>query len=331
MYSDGTVTWNLPDLDPGDGGSVSFQVSVLTDGMYENMAEMTFFHVIERMVTSNTTVTHRDTEPPTVTIIGPDGAMADGATTYDETPTFEYNVAGDPVIFECRVDAGAFEPCPMPLGMFTTVPLSLGLHTVYVRVTDLAGNIDTAARNFTVDTLVVMVIPPTPTIVNASGPNPPSFYFTTDHMGPTVFLCALDLDPFVPCASPWTPAGPLNDGPHVFQVQALDVADNAGPIAEHNFIVDTEAPIATVVPPTPTIVTAEDPNPPTFYFTSSEPAIFWCALDLDPLVPGCASPWTPPVPPLADGPHTFHVQAEDAAGNLGPIAQHDFLVDTGTP
>lgn len=124
---------------------MSLQVSVVVEGMYENTAQMTFIHVIERMVASNTTVTHRDTVPPTVTIIGPDGAMTDGTTTYDETPSFKYILGGDP------------------------------------------------------------------------------------------------------------------------------------------------------------------------------------------LTPGCLSPWTPPVPPLVDGPHTFYVQGEDAVGNLGPIAQHDFLVDLGRP
>ena len=69
VFSAGVLTWNLPDLNPGDLGSVSFQVSVLSDGVYQNTAELAFSNGTDRMVSSNTTLTVHDTIPPDVTII----------------------------------------------------------------------------------------------------------------------------------------------------------------------------------------------------------------------------------------------------------------------
>jgi hypothetical protein len=59
---------------------------------------------------------------------------------------------------------------------------------------------------------------------------------------------------------------------------------------------------------------------PTFTFASSDPdSSLSCRFDSDAFA-GCASPFTPETP-LAEGEHTFDVQAKDAAGNIGTASR----------
>jgi hypothetical protein len=76
-----------------------------------------------------------------------------------------------------------------------------------------------------------------------------------------------------------------------------------------------------------------DPTP-RFAFTAADavgPVSFRCAFDSDALA-ACSGPGDTDVPadPLSDGPHTFHLEAEDAAGNVGNTSQ-TFSVDTVPP
>lgn len=70
---------------------------------------------------------------------------------------------------------------------------------------------------------------------------------------------------------------------------------------------------------------------PSFDFASSEPGgTFRCRIDSAALAP-CTSPFTPAAA-LADGPHTFTVEATDLAGNVDPSpASRAFTVDTAPP
>ena len=86
-----------------------------------------------------------DTATPNTAIDeGPNGA------TRQTTPQFTFFASEPGSSFECRVDAGAFEPCTTP---HTLATLTDGEHTFSVRATDAAGNTDQtpATRTFTVD------------------------------------------------------------------------------------------------------------------------------------------------------------------------------------
>lgn len=63
-----TLTWSVPPLAAGENRSLTFRVSVTTDGTYENMVRAQFAHLTVHNVTSNTVTTQRDTisQPPTV-------------------------------------------------------------------------------------------------------------------------------------------------------------------------------------------------------------------------------------------------------------------------
>ena len=161
-----------------------------------------------------------DTTPPNTEITGgPDGQ------TNDSTPTFSLSSSESGSTFECSVDGGAFAACGSP---HTTAPLGDGGHTLRVRATDAAGNVDAspAERAFTVDTSP----PDTAMDGGPTGPTDdrtPTFSFSAPEPG-SRFECSVDGGPFGPCSSPFT-TGELPAGKHTLAVRAVDGAGNADP------------------------------------------------------------------------------------------------------
>ena len=255
-----------------------------------------------------------DTVAPTVDITsGPSGPVSTA------TPAFAFTTSADATAVACAVDGGTFAPCTSPL---TTSTLGEGAHTFTVRATDAAGNAATAGRSFTVDT-----IQPTVTIVSGpGGPTrtaTPTWTFTTTDT-PTVVECALDGGAAAPCAGSFTPATALGDGPHTFTVRVADAAGNQG-TDTRSITVDTDPPVVTVTGG-PTGLTLD--TTPTFTFTVAGTfTASRCRIDTAAFT-ACADTFTPS--PLGGGPHTFEVEAEDAAGNVG-TATRAFEVDGSAP
>ncbi len=80
----------------------------------------------------------------------------------------------------------------------------------------------------------------------------------------------------------------------------------------------------TATPEDPTLSTSA-----TFQFLASESGVtFTCSMDRAPATP-CASGVG--YPRLARGPHTFSVQATDAAGNAGPSEKWSWEIARKTP
>jgi 6-phosphogluconolactonase (cycloisomerase 2 family) len=173
----------------------------------------------------------------------------------------------------------------------------------------------------------------TPQTTGFAGPaatttdNTPAFTFSSDDLLFARFECRVDLGPFESCTSPFTSFA-LADGPHRFQVRALDTAGNVDQTpAESNFTVDTTAP-ATTVTGGPAGTTAD--STPSFEFSANDGgASFACRVD-SAAFSACASPFTSAA--LADGSHRFQVRATDAAGNVEATpADANFTVDTSGP
>jgi hypothetical protein len=253
----------------------------------------------------------------TVITSGPSGL------TNDPRPTFTFEAPGGGTSFTCAIDGAVSTPCTTPFGV--DPPLAEGAHTFTVKANgDDLGD----SRSFTVDTT-----PPQASITSgpsegaATNSTRPTFTFTSNE-GSSTFLCTLDGQPVL-CGSVFTPANPLAEGPHTITVAARDAAGNVDPTPlERRFSVDLTAPQTTITggPEGTTDVAA-----PTFTFSGSEPGItFRCSVDGGaPAV--CTSPFTV-APALADGPHTFRVQATDSAGNVEATAQQrTFTVDTQVP
>lgn len=261
------------------------------------------------------------TPPDTLITAGPTGV------TNDSTPTFSFTATEAGSTFECRVDSGAWGPCTSP---YTTGTLTDGSHTFEVQATDGAGNTDAtpATRTFTVDTT-----PPDTTITagpsGTTSDSTPTFSFAGSG-GATGFQCRIDTGAYVSCTSPHT-TGTLSDGPHTFEVRAVDAAGNVDPTpASRTFTVDTPDTSApdTSITEGPSGTTTD--STPTFSFTATEAgSTFECRVDGGAWGP-CTSPHTTGT--LADGAHTFEVRATDGAGNTDPSpASRAFTVDTTPP
>jgi len=256
-----------------------------------------------------------DTVAPDTTI---DGFPADPSKS--GAARFEFH-AGEAASFECQLDTSAWAPCSSPQSY---TGLADGEHTFQVRATDGAGNgeaepasyswtVDTAAPNTTIDT----------SPADPSSDRAPRFQFSADEA--STFECQLDSGAWSSCSSGHTYAA-LTDGQHTFRVQATDRAGNreAEP-ASYSWTVDTVAP-STTIDSSPA-----DPSnnrSPRFEFHAGEAASFECQLDTGAWA-SCSSPQS--YTGLADGQHTFRVQATDRAGNVGGIAARPWTVDTVAP
>jgi len=244
--------------------------------------------------------------PPETTITGgPSGRTA------DTTPSFTFTADDPGASFQCAVDGGHFFGCISGSALTT---FAEGPHTVQVRAVDPLGNIEAtpAERAFTVDTT-----PPQTTF--SGGPEgltndpTPTFTFSAGEAGAT-FECKLDGGAFAACAS-GSPLAPQPDGPHTLQVRAVDDVGNVDDSpAQREFTVDATAPETTILSGPPAL---SDDATPEFTFASNEAeGSFTCKVDG--VASACTSPTT--VGPLADGAHTFTVEATDAAGNTDPTA-----------
>ncbi len=162
-----------------------------------------------------------------------------------------------------------------------------------------------------------------------------TFQFTgQDNNTPSLdleFQCTLDGVALGSCSSP-TDVEVLTDGPHTFEVNAVDLEGNVDPTpAIHNWtIVDFTAP-DTSIDLGPNSETTE--TTATFEFTAvfdvaEAGATFECSLDGADFS-ACTSPYT--VTGLSDGAHVFLVRAVDFAGNADPTPDiYEWLIN-GAP
>ena len=269
----------------------------------------------------------RDIRPQTQIDSGPSGPTA------DFTPTFTFSSSDAGSTFQCRIDSAAFAACSGS-GTHTAGTTGNGPHTFQVRATDPAGNVDltAASRSFSVDTNH----PDTTIVSGPSGPtadSTPSFSFSSDEPDST-FQCRFDAAAFAACTGPLAvhTAATLPDGPHTFQVRAIDAAGNQDVSPPTRaFTVDTNPPETEIL--TGPSGTGTD-DTPTFTFSSPEGgANFECRVDGAPFGP-CSGGLEPEhtAEPLAEGGHTFEVRATDAAGNVDATpASRGFTVDLPEP
>jgi hypothetical protein len=147
------------------------------------------------------------------------------------------------------------------------------------------------------------------------------FSFTDDQRGVT-FRCRLDGSPFEACTSPKRYPGPLAQGPHGFEVRAVDASGNLSAVTSYGWVVDTTPPPAPTINSGPADPTTE--RTATFGFGDVEAGVtFRCQLDGGSFSP-CSSPMT--YSDLSAAAHTFAVQALDAAGNASPVASYGWTV-----
>jgi Bacterial Ig-like domain len=260
-----------------------------------------------------------DTTAPTLSIdSGPTGG------TNDRTPSFAFTT--DASSAECSIDQGAaaYVPCASPYTPAT--PLDDGSYTFRVLATDAAGNARLMTQGFSVD-----ATPPAVSIVSGpAGPTnarAPSFGFTVDGTATTV-ECSIDqgAEAYVPCASSYTPATPLGDGPYTFRVRAVDGLGNPTTRTQ-GFAIDSAAPSLSIDSGP---AGATNDTTPSFQFSAEAGTTVACSIDQAPYG-SCTSGTTYAIgTPLPEGTHTVRVRARDAGGN-DAIVLRTFTVDTTTP
>jgi hypothetical protein len=269
-------------------------------------------------VTTRTRAFSVDTVAPETTITSlPHG------TTSDDSPSFSFSSSEGGVTFECRLDGPTFSGCSSPKSYGT---LAGGDHAFAVRARDAAGNVGAEQS----ETLTIDLINPALAIVEgpagATNDSTPTFGFNAES-GTTV-ECSVDqgVAGWGPCSDPAEhDAGPLADGGYTFRVRATDGAGRQT-TQTRAFTVDTVAPSVTIQsgPAGP----SNSPNP-SFAFAASEGGVsFECRRDAESFAP-CGSPKA--YANLPDGPHSFHVRATDAAGNVAAVVSRSFSIDTVAP
>lgn len=258
-----------------------------------------------------------DTTPPTTTIDTHPNDPSPGASA-----SFTFHASETGSKFECSLSQGAnpdsFSACASGK---TYTGLADGEYTFKVRATDLAGNqqLEPTAFSWTVDNSLGDTTPPE-TKLDSVPPDPSlsstvSFTYESNEPGST-FECALDGAPFAACAVSGVTYMGLANGPHSFQVRAIDPSANVDPTpAGYSFSVAAPAPTPPppLVPVTPQTLFAKKPparthdRTPTFRFRSDlAGASFECAVDRARFKP-CRSPFT--TKRLSFGRHSFAVRA----------------------
>lgn len=262
-------------------------------------------------------VAARSNAPETSLSSGP------GALTSDPTPTFTFAADEPGASFQCRIDGGLIGTCS-GAASHTTATLADGAHTFEVRARNAALSPDPtpATTTFTVDTTA-------PDTAITSGPEAAigsadvEFAFSAaDAAG---FACRIDAGAFAACTSPQPYSG-LAQGPHSFEVRAIDAAGNTDPSpASRSFTVDTNAPEITLTKkPDKTVKTGKAKKGAKFKFSADEPGVeFECRRDKGKDFKPCSSPYKKK---YKRGKHTFKVRATDGAGNRGAAAVHRWKV-----
>jgi len=223
--------------------------------------------------------------------------------------------------FSCTVDGAPFAPCFSP---YSTLSLPDGTHTFSVKATGRLGNTSPAATaTWTIDTVkpvATITANPAPLSTLAS----PQFSYTSNEAGST-FECRVDAESFGSCNTTPFAVGPRADGPHTFDVRAVDAAQNTGAAAHYAWTIDTQPPHVSLTSTPPTLTAALTAR---FVFSSSDTtATYRCTLDGG-AATSCVTGITYNVTP---GGHTFTVAGTDPAGNADQPVSFSWTVDRTPP
>lgn len=154
----------------------------------------------------------------------------------------------------------------------------------------------------------------------------PQLTLTSDQDPGVGYECSTDDVVYAPCSSPYT-YPTAGDGTYTLYVHGTNVFFETGS-ASRTFTLDTAAPVLGSLAMAPEHDPGYTKDPaPTFTWTNTEPGNETCQLDV--VVVACSGSYTPAS--LADGPHSFRVDAQDAAGNPAAPLFMSFTVDTSAP
>jgi hypothetical protein len=272
---------------------------------------------------------------PVISITAP----VEGAFLSDSTPDISFSVIDDlPGDNACSVDDGDYVACDSP---FATGPLSDGPHHVSISHGDLAGNVGTAVRSFTIDTeppvTPVITSPPGPLTINTTAPMIGGDAEANSEI--EVFDGAVSLGTTTTDGNGhwnFTLTAAFDDGEHLITAISTDVEGNASASSDARSItVDTLAPAAPAIT-TPAADFVTNNQTPTLAGTAEADTTIVIYDGLNPIGQAAADEngaWTfTPSSPLNQADHVITAWATDAAGNQGAAsAARTITVDTSAP
>jgi hypothetical protein len=227
--------------------------------------------------------------------------------------------------FQCRLDGGAYAACTSPASYSG---LAQGSHTFSVQATDGVGNTDPTPASFSwlIDTTAPSTTASpvggtygttqsvTLTCSDTGGSGCDRIYYATDGSIPTTSSSVYGSAISISSAT-------------TLRYFATDLAGNSEAVKSQIYTFDTTAPDTSIAatPTNPTNATGAS-----FSFTSTKAgSTFQCSLDGAGFT-ACTSPAS--YSGLAQGSHTFSVQATDGVGNTDPTpAVFNWLIDTTAP
>lgn len=258
-----------------------------------------------------------DTRAPLVTL----RALVSARTSSDSA-SFEF-VADEPqTAFECAMDANPYRACVSPI---TYEGLSEGEHRFSVVGRDSVGNYGVPVS---FSWIIDRTAPQTSLVAEQAESSGASIAFTltSSELGST-FACSLDGQAFQTCTSPVSYSD-LSGGAHRFTARAIDAVGNEDLVgATHEFTVAGQLTTTiTNVSPSAEITNQTSID---FAFESSDAlATFQCSLD-GAAATSCVSPMS--YSGLANGTHTFLVQAVKGTVIDTVGASHSWAIDTVSP
>lgn len=322
----GTVVSYSCKLDSGSYSSCSSpqSYSSLTSGAHT-------FYVFATDSAGNTSTVM--TNSWSVDLTGPSSTISShpASLTNDATASFAFSAVdtggGSVASYSCKLDSGVYSNCTSPQNYSS---LTQGSHSFQVYATDSVGNVGTTQTfSWTVDlTSPVVTLSSTPTSVTNS--TSASFSFSaTDTGGGTIasYNCKVDSGSYTSCTSPQSYSS-LASGTHTFYVQATDSAGNISSTQSYAWEIDTTAPSLNIITYPTSLNNLTSVN---FTFAATDSngvASYSCKLDSG-FYTNCSSPMS--YSSLAQGSHTFYVQATDTSGNVSAAQTYTWITDLTPP
>ena len=285
-----------------------------------------------------------DTTPPETTI-----GTWDRPSAHENETNASFGFASDDTgaTFECKFDAGAYEPCTSPKSYYS---LTETVHTFEVRAKDAAGNVDATPATYTWE---VDITPPAVTWTERPGIQDDyssGDWFTTDNTptwaysfsdknlmegDPQCELYSATLEKSIitsqPCPSPTTFPFELADGEYYFSVWQDDKAYNERYVTQY-LTIDTAAPAAPTI--TSPANNSSDADGSIAFGGTTEP---YATVEIyeGATLKGTAraywdGQWEKTIAGVANGSHTYTAKAIDRAGNASATSSSAVTVTVGT-
>jgi alpha-tubulin suppressor-like RCC1 family protein len=261
----------------------------------------------------NDVIIKRDTTPPIITL-----QTQTPTVTASRSIRFDFDCNEPPCTFECQLDASEFTACRSPI---VYESLTEGRHDFAVRGVDSSGvsSDGLATHQWMIDaTDPVAEISSAPTLWSTDAQ--PVFTFNCNE-AVCDFRCQLDNETSFPCSSPQM-LDPLADGPHVFMVAAVDLAENSDLFPPAYFWnLDTIEPRVQFlsVPSTRTSSRSVSLS----FVCDEPPCSYECAIDGQDAT-ACSSPFN--IANTGVGAHSLSVAAADRAGNVSTTTTASWTV-----